>query len=51
MDEDIRRSQEAGFVEHLIKPLDFASLEQAIGRVIARKKRETSPRYPSSSAS
>jgi CheY-like chemotaxis protein len=34
MDEDVRRSREAGFVEHLIKPLDFATLEQAIRRVM-----------------
>jgi PAS domain S-box-containing protein len=34
MDEDVQRSRDAGFVEHLIKPLDFASLEQAIRRVM-----------------
>jgi PAS domain S-box-containing protein len=33
MDEDVRRSQEAGFLEHLIKPVDFPSLEAAIRRV------------------
>ena len=33
MDDDIRRSREAGFVEHLTKPVDFRSLEEAIARV------------------
>ncbi len=36
MDEDIRRSKEAGFLEHLIKPVDFPSLDAAIRRVAAR---------------
>ena len=35
MDDDIRRSREAGFREHLVKPVDFSSLDQAIGRVAA----------------
>ena len=34
MDEDIRRSQEAGFASHLIKPLDFTQLQQALREVI-----------------
>jgi CheY-like chemotaxis protein len=33
MDEDIQKSREAGFVEHLTKPIDFRSLEDAIARV------------------
>ncbi len=33
MDDDIRRSREAGFAEHLIKPVDFRTLEAAIARV------------------
>ena len=32
-DEDLRDSREAGFVEHLVKPLDFRLLESAIRRV------------------
>jgi len=41
MDEDVRRSREAGFLEHLIKPVDFPTLEAAINRVIAdRSNRE-----------
>ncbi len=35
MDEDIRHSQEAGFAAHLIKPVDFAQLEQALLEVMA----------------
>jgi PAS domain S-box-containing protein len=34
MDEDIARSKEAGFVEHLIKPVSFQSLQETIGRVL-----------------
>jgi DNA-binding response OmpR family regulator len=33
MDEDIRRSGQAGFVAHLTRPVDFARLEAAIRRV------------------
>ena len=33
LDDDIRRSQEAGFLEHLVKPVDFTALEAAIRRV------------------
>jgi PAS domain S-box-containing protein len=33
MDEDIRKSREAGFSEHLIKPINVAQLEQAIKRI------------------
>jgi signal transduction histidine kinase/CheY-like chemotaxis protein len=33
MDEDIRKSQEAGFSEHLVKPISFAQLDQAIQRL------------------
>jgi CheY-like chemotaxis protein len=36
MDEDVRRSRDAGFAEHLIKPIDFPSLDQAIRRVTLR---------------
>jgi CheY-like chemotaxis protein len=34
MDEDIKRSQEAGFSEHLVKPIDVAQLEDAIRRIL-----------------
>jgi CheY-like chemotaxis protein len=33
MDEDIRKSQEAGFSDHLVKPISFAELDQAIQRL------------------
>lgn len=36
MDDDLRRSREAGFVEHLTKPVDFLKLEAAIGRIAAK---------------
>jgi PAS domain S-box-containing protein len=35
MDDDLRRSREAGFLEHLVKPVDFATLEAAMLRVAA----------------
>ena len=38
MDDDLRRSREAGFLEHLIKPIDFPNLEAAIRRVAAQSK-------------
>jgi two-component system CheB/CheR fusion protein len=34
MDEDIRRSLEAGFVDHLTKPVNLSALEQAIRRAV-----------------
>jgi CheY-like chemotaxis protein len=33
MDEDLERSRNAGFAEHLIKPVEFPSLHRAIVRV------------------
>ena len=33
MDEDVRRSREAGFAEHLTKPVNFDQLEEVIRRV------------------
>jgi CheY-like chemotaxis protein len=38
MDEDIRKSREAGFSEHLVKPISFAQLTQAIQRLIKAGK-------------
>jgi DNA-binding response OmpR family regulator len=35
MDEDVRRSREAGFTEHLVKPIDVQQLIAAIRRVMA----------------
>ena len=33
MDEDLRKSKEAGFSQHLTKPINFQRLEAAITRV------------------
>lgn len=33
LDEDIRRSKEAGFVEHITKPVDFVTLESILARL------------------
>ena len=33
MDEDIRRSREAGFVDRLLKPVNFDELERTLRRV------------------
>ena len=35
MEDDVRRSREVGFVEHLVKPVDFAQLRRAIVRLAA----------------
>jgi PAS domain S-box-containing protein len=35
MDEDLRRSHEAGFSAHLTKPIDFAHLERALEELMA----------------
>ena len=35
MDEDLSRSRAAGFVEHLVKPIDVNRLEQAVRRALA----------------
>jgi signal transduction histidine kinase len=34
MDEDVRKSREAGFSDHLVKPISFAQLDEAIHRVV-----------------
>jgi two-component system CheB/CheR fusion protein len=36
MAEDMRKSYEAGFSEHLVKPVEFSRLREAIERVLAR---------------
>ncbi|HVK37283.1 MAG TPA: hypothetical protein VNA88_04875, partial [Candidatus Kapabacteria bacterium] len=37
MEDDIRRSHEAGFSEHLIKPVNFQALQDAIQRVLDKR--------------
>jgi signal transduction histidine kinase len=39
MDEDIRRSKEAGFVDHLTKPINFNRLEQLIAQTAQNETR------------
>ena len=36
MEDDITRSRDAGFDEHLTKPVDMATLEIAMSRMLAR---------------
>jgi CheY-like chemotaxis protein len=36
MDSDVQRSKEAGFFEHLTKPIDMDTLEAAIARATAQ---------------
>jgi CheY-like chemotaxis protein len=33
MEEDMQRSREAGFLDHVVKPVDAAQLEAALRRV------------------
>src|SRR5262249_29348006 len=40
MEEDIRRSRSAGFVDHLVKPITLARLESAIDRFFDEKGSE-----------
>lgn len=35
MEDDIRRSKEAGFIEHITKPVDFVTLESILSRLKA----------------
>ena len=43
MEEDLRRSLAAGFVEHLVKPITFEKLETAIDRFFAERERSAAP--------
>jgi PAS domain S-box-containing protein len=36
MEDDLRKCQEAGFSEHLVKPVRMAQLEEALARVLSR---------------
>jgi CheY-like chemotaxis protein len=35
MDQDLRRSREAGFLDHVIKPVDVSHLEAVIRRIVS----------------
>jgi CheY-like chemotaxis protein len=43
MEEDVRRSKEAGFVEHLTKPVNLQHLEAVIRRHVAESIRDHRP--------
>jgi two-component system CheB/CheR fusion protein len=38
MEDDMRKSRESGFVEHLVKPVDLPQLQAVITRVIGRRR-------------
>ncbi len=35
MEEDVARSRQAGFIEHLVKPIDVTQLEKALKRIVS----------------
>jgi signal transduction histidine kinase/ActR/RegA family two-component response regulator len=41
MEEDVRRSREAGFSEHMVKPINVASLEGVLRRVVGGRELAT----------
>jgi PAS domain S-box-containing protein len=43
LEDDVRRSREAGFGEHLTKPIDFRTLEEKIERMAARMQQSGPP--------
>jgi PAS domain S-box-containing protein len=43
MEDDVKRSREAGFVEHLVKPITFQRLESAIERFFRREAISPTP--------
>jgi signal transduction histidine kinase/ActR/RegA family two-component response regulator len=47
MEEDVRRSEEAGFSDHLVKPASFAMLQQAIERVAGLRRKNQEPTHSS----
>jgi PAS domain S-box-containing protein len=50
MEEDLRRSLEAGFVDHLVKPITFQRLERAISRFFAARQRSSETQAGQASA-
>ena len=38
MEDDLRKGREAGFIEHVVKPVDINHLRQVIDRVTADDK-------------
>ena len=43
MDDDVRRSLEAGFADHIVKPVDVVHLQAVIRRVVAAAGRDAAP--------
>ena len=39
--EDIQKSHDAGFAEHLVKPVDLTQVLKSVARVVALGKKET----------
>jgi CheY-like chemotaxis protein len=50
MDEDVRKSQQAGFSDHLTKPVSFAQLQHAIRRVAQKGATPATATAPSATA-
>jgi signal transduction histidine kinase len=50
LEEDVRRSLEAGFTEHLTKPIDLETLEAAIQRVVEAGETGRTPGSPRNSS-
>ena len=48
--EDKRRARDAGFDEHLVKPVDPAALQRALGQRLIVVPRERTPTYSAASA-
>lgn len=44
MEDDVERSRAAGFVEHLIKPVEFSALSQALARLAEQVPASVEPR-------
>jgi hypothetical protein len=38
MDEDLRKSRDAGFSDHIVKPANVAQLERTIRRVVGKSE-------------
>ena len=47
MEEDLRRSREAGFVTHLVKPVDFTQLRRSLVQLAASSSREAATAWVS----
>jgi CheY-like chemotaxis protein len=41
MEQDVTRSLESGFVEHLTKPVRMENLDNALGKVLKRPKTQS----------